>query len=201
MTDSLAASCAALARWLPAAEVLTRHPDTDGSTGSGQPGSRPPWNSAAANAVTDPHEGVRRLEASLRLLVTGHTGPRRGGSDANTMAALKAIGNLGRAVDEDAAHAAARFLERWTRAIQQLPAVDEVEPARILWGVECPYCHYGMLAVGWPGVEPKTFPAGKSFSCRYRLWIHRNALSSAEIQKAYDAYCAEAKTAISHGSL
>jgi len=56
--------------------------------------------------------------------------------------------------------------------------------------------HYGMLAVGWPGVEPKTFPAGKSFSCSYRLWIHRNALSSAEIQKAYDAYCAEAKTAI-----
>jgi len=54
---------------------------------------------------------------------------------------------------------------------------------------------YGMLAVGWPGVAPRTFPAGKMFSCRYRLWIHRNALTSAEIQKVYDAYCAEIKTA------
>jgi hypothetical protein len=51
--------------------------------------------------------------------------------------------------------------------------------------------HYGMLAVGWPGVTPQTFSSGKSFSCRYRLWVHRNALDRAEIQKAYDAYCSE----------
>ena len=52
--------------------------------------------------------------------------------------------------------------------------------------------HYGMLAVGWPGVTPQTFPAGKPFSFRYRLWIHRKALESAEIQRAYEAYCATA---------
>jgi Family of unknown function (DUF6807) len=51
--------------------------------------------------------------------------------------------------------------------------------------------HYGVLAVGWPGMTPQTFPAAKSFSCRYRLWIHRNALGSAEIQKVYDAYRAD----------
>jgi hypothetical protein len=51
--------------------------------------------------------------------------------------------------------------------------------------------HYGVLAVGWPGVTPQTFPAGKSFSCRYRLWIHRNVLGSGEIQKVYDAYRAD----------
>ena len=51
--------------------------------------------------------------------------------------------------------------------------------------------HYGVLAVGWPGVTPRTFPADKSFSCRYRLWIHRNAPSSEEMQKVYDAYRAE----------
>ena len=62
------------------------------------------------------------------------------------MAALKAIGNLGRAVDEDAAHAAARFLERWTRAIQQLPAVDEAEPWRRV-PAKCPYCQFWMLYV------------------------------------------------------
>jgi len=162
VTDSLAASCAALARWLPAAEVLTRHPDTDGAAGSGQPGSRPPWNSAAANAVTDPHEGVRRLEASLRLLVTGHAGPRRGGSDANTVAALKAIANLayglpvnhdnevdenGRRLPCQCPHCRAeRFIEGWTRPIRQLPAIDEDE-APEKWPIPCPYCHYTMMRV------------------------------------------------------
>ena len=53
--------------------------------------------------------------------------------------------------------------------------------------------HYGMLAVGWPGVTPQTFPVGKSFSCRYRLWIHRGAPEAAVIQKAYEAYCASVK--------
>ena len=48
--------------------------------------------------------------------------------------------------------------------------------------------HYGMLAVGWPGVTPTTFPPGKSFTCRYRLWIHRGAPAAAEIQQAYDEY-------------
>ncbi len=48
--------------------------------------------------------------------------------------------------------------------------------------------HYGMLAVGWPGITPKSFPPGKSFTCRYRLWIHRGAPAAAEIQQAYDKY-------------
>ena len=48
--------------------------------------------------------------------------------------------------------------------------------------------HYGLLAVGWPGVTPQTFPAGKPSACRYRLWIHRGAPEAAEIQKAYEAY-------------
>jgi hypothetical protein len=53
--------------------------------------------------------------------------------------------------------------------------------------------NYGVLAVGWPGVASQTFPAGKPFSCRYRLWIHRGVLEAAEIQKAYEAYCATTK--------
>ena len=48
--------------------------------------------------------------------------------------------------------------------------------------------HYGLVCVGWPGVEPQTFPAGKPITCRYRIWIHRGAPSAAEIQKEYDAY-------------
>ena len=53
--------------------------------------------------------------------------------------------------------------------------------------------HYGLLAVGWPGVMAQTFPAGKSSSCRYRIWIHRGAPEAAEIQQAYQAYRATAR--------
>jgi methane monooxygenase PmoA-like len=49
--------------------------------------------------------------------------------------------------------------------------------------------HYGLVSVGWPGVEPRTIPVGESINCRYRIWIHRGAPSAAEIQKEYDAFC------------
>jgi hypothetical protein len=48
--------------------------------------------------------------------------------------------------------------------------------------------HYGLLSVGWPGVNAQTFPPGKSFTCRYRVWIHRKLLEAEEIQKAYEEY-------------
>lgn len=50
--------------------------------------------------------------------------------------------------------------------------------------------NYGMLAVGWPGVNPRTFPAGVPFTMRYRLWIHRGTPQAAEIQREYDSYLA-----------
>jgi hypothetical protein len=52
--------------------------------------------------------------------------------------------------------------------------------------------HYGLLAVGWPGVTPKMLPAGEPVTCRYRIWIHRGAPDPAEIQQAYADYCATA---------
>jgi len=58
--------------------------------------------------------------------------------------------------------------------------------------------HYGLLAVGWPGVMPQTFPAGKTFAGRYRLWIHRGAPEAAEIQRIYEAYRATARTHAPH---
>ena len=54
--------------------------------------------------------------------------------------------------------------------------------------------HYGMLAVGWPGVTPQTFPSGMSFGCRYRIWVHRGAPTPSEIQKAYESYRMASKT-------
>lgn len=145
MTADLAAACAELTRLLPAAAALLAQPDEDGTSGSSQPASRPPWNSQAAAAWTDAAEGVRRLEASMRRDVTGRTGPKRGGSGANTIAAIAAIGNLAHAVGDDAAATAAAILERWARRIRELPAIDESEPWRRLHGVACPYCTVAML--------------------------------------------------------
>ncbi len=48
--------------------------------------------------------------------------------------------------------------------------------------------HYGLMSVGWPGVEPQTFPVRMPITCRYRLWIHRGTPSIAEIQRRYDGY-------------
>ena len=45
--------------------------------------------------------------------------------------------------------------------------------------------HYGLVSIGWPGVEPQTFPAGHTITCQYRVWIHRGSKTAAEIQAAY----------------
>jgi len=55
--------------------------------------------------------------------------------------------------------------------------------------------HYGPLCVGWPGVHPKTFEPGKPIRLNYRIWIHKTAVATAQIQQAYDAYAAAMKTA------
>jgi hypothetical protein len=48
--------------------------------------------------------------------------------------------------------------------------------------------HYGVLCVGWPGIEPKTFPVGQPIRCQYRVWIHRQAPVQAVMEKVYQAY-------------
>lgn len=48
--------------------------------------------------------------------------------------------------------------------------------------------HYGVLAVGWPGVTPRTLQAGETIICRYRIWVHRGNPEAAVIQKAYEDY-------------
>jgi Methane oxygenase PmoA len=47
---------------------------------------------------------------------------------------------------------------------------------------------YGVLAAGWPGVEPRTLAAGDSITCRYRLWIHRGMVTPADVHAAYELY-------------
>lgn len=50
---------------------------------------------------------------------------------------------------------------------------------------------YGVLAVGWPGVNAQTIEAGKTVTCRYRVWVHQGNLEVGEIEKAYEAFAKE----------
>jgi hypothetical protein len=53
--------------------------------------------------------------------------------------------------------------------------------------------HYGVLCVGWPGVEPVTFPPGEPVRARYRVWVHRDAPDGVRAKRAYEAYEASGK--------
>lgn len=143
--SGLSDACTTLAELLPIAQALTTEPDIDGTTGHGKPGSRPPWNPAAANAVLDVHAGVRHIELTMRI-EAGLPVRLRGGSDASTMAAIAAIEALSSSDVSDAAIAdARRHLERLIRPIEEHPAIDTAEPWRRVYGVNCPYCGIGML--------------------------------------------------------
>ena len=50
---------------------------------------------------------------------------------------------------------------------------------------------YGVLAVGWPGVKAQTIEAGRTVTCRYRVWLHGGNPEAAEIQAAYDKFSKE----------
>jgi hypothetical protein len=145
VTD-LAEVCAELRRWLPAAALLLTEPDADGSTGTGQPGSSPPWNSSAANAYFDAHALIRETEQLFRMIISHHGGDDRSWSAGSTSRALAAIERLGSVLPRDRVSRAARELTGAVTAILQLAAVDEAERAQRVTA-ECPYCKFGMMRV------------------------------------------------------
>ncbi|TDD55828.1 hypothetical protein E1286_03540 [Nonomuraea terrae] len=91
------------------------------------------------------HSGVRELEADLRYHVTGHTGAGRGGSDANTTAALDSIVRLVHGVDDDTARDARGPLGRWIEQTRQVRDIGESEkwiPIHVPRGQLPPECLY-----------------------------------------------------------
>ncbi|MDO4583844.1 MAG: PmoA family protein [Planctomycetia bacterium] len=52
---------------------------------------------------------------------------------------------------------------------------------------------YGMMAVGWPGVEGKTFAPGEVIHLRYRVWIHDGNISWERLNQRYEDYLATEK--------
>src|SRR5258708_4888575 len=149
---ALADACAELAAWLPAAEALITTPDTQGSTGRGQPSSRPPWNAAAAMALLDALEGAGRLEASGRSGVL-RPSPATGAVLQSIVRLPYGLPDCPPAVNDEQNRplpcrcercSAAWDISRWTTAILYLPAVDEEERPQKIPGT-CPYCGFQML--------------------------------------------------------
>ena len=126
-----------LTTYLPHAAALIAQPDTDTSSGHGQPSSRPPWNPAAAAAALDAIEGAARLERQLRRDVTGLDSPQRPPAQTGTVIRLIAI-HATNLPARDAAQVA-RQVTGWVQAILMLPAIDEAERPRHM-PLVCPYC-------------------------------------------------------------
>ncbi len=51
--------------------------------------------------------------------------------------------------------------------------------------------HYGVLCVGWPGVDGQTFQPGETFKLDYSILIHRGTLSVETLRKIYADYVQE----------
>ena len=130
-------ACADLAAALPQAAALLTEPDRDGTTLRGKPGSRPPWNSEAANALFDALEGMLRLEASLRYAINGHPGTRRPYSQ--TDATLRTVASMANGLNDDGRQLVVRVITRWTTSIEQLPALDRA-PKWDRMREPCPAC-------------------------------------------------------------
>jgi hypothetical protein len=70
-----------------------------------------------------------------------------------------------------------------------------VDPAHPNGPLEWMTRDYGLLAVGWPGVNKLTMEPGKTVVCRYRVWIHRGMPEARALQRQYEAYQQELKQA------
>jgi hypothetical protein len=146
--DLVRDSCTQLAAYRTA---LERHV-TEPSSPQGGMGPRPadapfPGDAQAFAALMVIWEKVPRLEAALRLAVTGRPGPRRGGSAGNFLDALDAVPGLAAGLPEDAEAAAARILEWLVDLARAVPAIDEAQRWRYVRGRACPYCGCWALQV------------------------------------------------------
>lgn len=137
----VAEACADLEQWLPVSAALIAEPDTTTSRTHTAPASRPPWNPAAANAVYDTLESIRRLHANIRLTVTGRDVPPR--PHAVTGQTLTLIVSLSEALTGEQQRETAYQLSRHLTRLLWLPAIDvEEQPRRNL---PCPRCFRKML--------------------------------------------------------
>ena len=91
--------------------------------------AQPPWYAPVANAILDLHADVRRLEKVLRT-DQGLPQRPRGGSSANTIAAIEALCALSEAADDFAVRVALQALNSWCRRASIALSITEA-PKRI----------------------------------------------------------------------
>ena len=48
--------------------------------------------------------------------------------------------------------------------------------------------HNGVLCLGWPGVDAKTFEPNKPIRLQYRLWIHRGTADATRLKQVFSDY-------------
>ena len=173
--DLVREACTLLAGYMDVLERLVAEPSAEGPAPgmTGRSAAAPlPGNPQAFNALTTPHEGVRRLEAAQKYAVTGHPGRQRGGSAGNTAAALDAIPKLAAGLGEDARAATLAILDRWVSEARAIPAIDEAQQWRPLRSRACPRCGCFFLKVllgvtGRPDGRVECFGhAGPGAPCR-----------------------------------
>lgn len=116
------------------------------------PGPKQPWNSAAANLIFALRCEARRTEIALRR-AAGLPVRRRGGSDRNTISALRSALAAAAAAETDRVADAAQWLERWNgQAARVLGAASAVIRLPRQPGESersCPFCACFTLRY-WP---------------------------------------------------
>lgn len=119
-------------------------------------GSPAPWHSEAGRVYMTIHAGARRLEAGFAQFVHGRA-RTRGGSDGNTVAALRVCVRLAEAMPPEEVRGAARRTSSWIRRAEEIPDIGRAEP----W-VDLPRA---------PGATPPPCP----FCGTYRLKLARRS--------------------------
>lgn len=108
--------------------------------------SSAPWNEEAGAALYGISAEARRLEERLRVAIIGYPGRHRGGSDANTVAALQEICTLVYVAPPDSVREAARQVSGWIRAarlVRDIGLEERAQPLPVRPGRRrppCPYC-------------------------------------------------------------
>ena len=55
--------------------------------------------------------------------------------------------------------------------------------------------HYGVLCLGWPGVNPAVLQVGEGVHCRYRVWIHRGAADGESLARKHEEWATSLRDA------
>jgi hypothetical protein len=152
--DLVREACDLLAGYLPQLARATPEPDAAAFAAPGMTARPPaaplPGNAAALYALTGIHATARQLEGILKY-AAGARRPGllavRGGSDANTLAALDSITSLVAIADDELYRMVISELDARVNDARSVAAIDEAQRWRYLRGRACPYCGCWTLKV------------------------------------------------------